>query len=324
MISTIKRILGPRLTSQVARLLGRHPAVAVVDVYSPPEFVRQQLAKIENDPRIGSRTDALAALRKLGLDDFASLLLYMPNNNFANLSGFLPAMAAKDVQLSWTGSSGMHLLKQTLDFVRSMVFNYVSLSGRALSEAKVLDFGCGYGRIARLMYYFVDEANFYGVDPWQKSIDLCNQAGLNVNFLLSDYLPTSLPVGETRFDLMYAFSVFTHLSERATLAALKTLRKYVTDSGLLVITIRPVEYWRGDPAVAPAEKTELEQRHRDAGFAFRPHPREAVDGDVTYGDTSMTFDWLSSHAPEWSIAGIDRSLNDAVQIYVFLRPAAVQ
>jgi len=320
MRSTLKRILGERNVARVRRALGK-PQLVQGNPFVFPEFVLEIVSKVESDPGITSRTDAIIALRNLGLDDFGTVLLSMPHPKFAKLSRLLPAMASDDVQIRWTGTCGIPLLKQTLDFVRSAAYNYSSVTGRSLSDATILDFGCGYGRIARLMYYFVNETNFYGVDPWDTSIELCRTAGLSTNFHISDYLPSDLPVGETRFDLMYAFSVFTHLSERATLAALRTLRRYSAESSILAVTIRPIEYWRQDKAVSAPERNDLELKHRQTGFAFRPHTRPPLDGDITYGETSITLDWLSTHCPEWTIQGIDRSLDDPFQIYVFLSPA---
>ena len=52
----------------------------------------------------------------------------------------------------------------------------------------------------------------------------------------------------------------------------------------------------------------------------RPKPmveighRPAVDGDVTYGDTSMTTEWIDANFPRWRISGIDRSLDDPYQL----------
>lgn len=323
MRSALKRILGARGVALARRIVGRPSVAANAPAalpYELPEFVRQIVSTVETDPAITGRSAAMAGLRKLGLDDFGALLLSMPNPQFPRLSALLPAMASEEVQNNWTGASGITLLKQTVNFVRSLACNYTSITGRPLSGANILDFGCGYGRIARLMYYFVDEQNFFGTDPWDKSIELCHGAGLTSNFLISDYLPTDLPVGETRFDLIYAFSVFTHLSERAALAAMKTLRKYVRDDGLAVVTIRPVEYWLHDKHASEPDRRRLQMLHRQTGFAFLPHNRPAVDGDITYGDTSMTLEWLSAHCPEWVVQAIDRSLDDPAQIYVFLRP----
>lgn len=290
-----------------------------------PELVQEIIAPIEADTAIATRRDAIRALRRLGLDDFGALLLSMPNPEFPRLSALLPSMASQEVQQNWTGSSGIPLLKQTLNFVRSMAYHFVSHTGRSLTGATALDYGCGYGRIARAMYYFVDEPDLFCVDPWDASIKLCRQAGLGENFRQSDYLPRDLPVGDVRFDLIYAFSVFTHLSERATFMALSTLRRYIKEDGLLVITIRPIEYWGCDPDVSPEETLRLERAHRTVGFSFRPHSREPVDGDITYGDTTLTPAWLAQRcrgwARGWAIVGLDRSLEDPLQIYVYLRPA---
>ena len=47
----------------------------------------------------------------------------------------------------------------------------------SVDEFSVLDFGCGYGRLARLFYYYIKQDNFYGVDPWDRSINECLDNG---------------------------------------------------------------------------------------------------------------------------------------------------
>jgi len=262
----------------------------------------------------------LHKLRVLGLSDFGELMISLPNKNYPKISKLLPQMASDEVQKNWTGSCGYTLLNQSLDFVRSLVYNYAKYTGKSLEDSKILDFGCGYGRIARLLYYFVNEENYFGVDPWDKSIQICNESGLTKNFLVSDYLPSELPVEENKFNLIFAFSVFTHLSERAMSTSLNTLSNYLNPNGIIAITIRPVEYW--DIDVHAKEKklvNEQKKLHQQNGFSFLPHNRDAVDGDITYGDTSMTLAWLKGKFPKFSVVGIDRSLNDAYQIYVFLK-----
>jgi hypothetical protein len=113
--------------------------------------------------------------------------------------------------------------------------------------------------------------------------------------------------------------VFTHTSERATRAALQTLRKYIAPSGLFALTIRPREYWASQPPYRD-QAAEFERQHDSKGFSFAPHVRPAVDGDVTFGDTSMTIEWLQANAPEWKIVDIDRNLSDPTQLIVFLKP----
>jgi len=161
---------------------------------------------------------------------------------------------------------------------------------------------------------------FYGVDPWDKSLEICSNDGLTKNFYQSDWLPTSLPFEPVKFDLIYSFSVFTHLSERATYAALNTLREYLTDDGVLLITIRPVEYWNLDAHAKKQNKSDLlKATHEDQGFAFLPHNREQIQGDINYGDTSIKLQWLSEKFPHFKIMKTDYSLSDSYQLYVFLQ-----
>jgi SAM-dependent methyltransferase len=272
----------------------------------------------------GEAEEGLQHLRHLSLDDFGQVLFGLPDDSLPNLSAVFPRMPSDDVQKSWTGHSGLPLLQRTSSFVRSVAYNCQNLLGHGMEDRTILDFGCGYGRIIRLMYYYSSPARIWGLDPWEKSIELCRADGVLGQLAVSDYLPTALPVGDVSFDLIYAFSVFTHLSERAATLALTTLRRYVARGGLFVITIRPKEYWDVlDPEVAARshiDRDELVARHERNGFAFVPDVREAIDGEVTYGHTSLSFEWIEQHAEGWNMVGYDHSLIDPFQLLVYLVP----
>jgi SAM-dependent methyltransferase len=259
----------------------------------------------------------LERLRQLPLDDFASLLLEMPNSKYPFLSAVLPRMADPQVQRDWTGSDGYTLLRQTLTFARLLEKNWILLKSEPLSNQRILDFGCGWGRIIRLLYYFSDPTNLYGCDPWSRSIDICKKDGIAANLALSDYLPKSLPFGQLSFDLIFAFSVFTHLSERATAVALGTLAQHLAPDGLLAITIRPVEHWDIQAGLSADDRESLKIEHAKYGFAFKPHSRAAVDGDITYGDTSISFSYLASKFPELKLRKMERTLDDPYQLVLF-------
>jgi SAM-dependent methyltransferase len=288
------------------------------------QLVESTLQAIEADPAINSREAALIALRRLGLEDFAHVLMAMPAPQFPRLSALLPRMASEDLQQRWTGATGITLLRQTSAFVRSLAYNYTKLGGGTLEGRLILDFGCGYGRIARWMYYFSQPARVFGVDPWERAIAVCRQDGLGPQFIQSSYLPATLPVDDIRFDLIYAFSVFTHLSERAMRAALATLAEYLNENGLLAITIRPVEYWQNEKLAQSQGLVDHQlAMHKEKGFSFLPHDhdkeRPRIDGEMTYGDSSFTLDWFSQAFPYFAIKGVDRSLDDPFQYYLFLQ-----
>ena len=263
---------------------------------------------------------ALDSLQALSLDDFAAFLWSMPDSDHPRLSRALPPMAPAETQERWTGASGARLLSQSVDFARLMMDFAEQQTGRPLGGARVLDYGCGYGRFARLLTHRVQVADYYGVDPWQPSIDACRAAGLGDNVQLSSYLPGSLPVESGTFDLAFAFSVFTHLSERATTCALPLLVDSLKPDGALVITIRPTTYWDVDQRTAGTPLAgEMKAQHSETGFAFLPQGGPTVDGDITYGDTSMSLQWLVSRAPGAEIVSTRVSVSDPHQLCVMMR-----
>jgi SAM-dependent methyltransferase len=261
---------------------------------------------------------ALGSLRELPIDDFGALLLSMPNRDYPNLSRLLPRMADAEVQRSWTGADGTVLLRQTLSFVRLLAYDFQRITGRPLEDRTILDYGCGWGRIIRLMYYFANPAQTYGCDPWDRSIAICQSDGVLGNLAISEYLPKTLPFDDQRFDLIYAFSVFTHLSERAMQTALQALHRVLSEDGVLVITIRPEEYWAYDQSVNPTEAAALEEAHATRGYAFRPHNREPIDGDITYGDASISLQYINQKVSGFRLRKIERTLEDPYQLVLFL------
>jgi len=258
---------------------------------------------------------AIMKLREFSLDEFGMVLANLPVD-CPNLVKILPSMASESVQRNWTGNSGLPLLQQSLAFMRSLDAGCKKYTGKGLGGS-ILDYGCGWGRLLRLALYYSDPAQLYGIDPWDESIKLCEQAGLSANLALCDYLPTSLPFGDTKFDCIYAFSVFTHLSERAALTAMKACAPRLKADGLLAITVRPEHYWDCIEDIGVRQK--MLEVHLGRGFAFMPHNRASIDGDITYGDTSISFDYIKNRWTDWTVAGYDYNCIDGPQVIVFLK-----
>lgn len=277
----------------------------------------EELGAIDGRIATVSPNEVPRLFRDIPLDAFGCLLLDVPQE-FPNLRAFFPSMVPDDVQANWTGDHGITLLHLSLAFVKTLVLGYEAISGRAIEDATVLDYGCGWGRLIRLLYRYVAHEQLYAVDPWDTSIELCREHGVKAHLALSEYVPRSLPFAR-RFDLIYAFSVFTHLSEKTTHVVLSTLRDHIADTGVLVLTIRPKEYWHlhSPGAVAAA----MIEAHDQTGFAFIPHDRLPIDGDITYGDTSISLGYFGAHFPRWKLARVDYNLIDGYQVILFFQPA---
>lgn len=271
----------------------------------------------ETAARTGDVNAALAALRRLGLDDFGQFVIGLPDPSFPRLSALLPAMAAEEIQTKWTGSSGVTLLRQTLAFTWIVRERFHSLAGRPAPGARILDFGCGYGRILRLMYYFSDPDRIFGVDAWDRSLDICRSDRVLGTLARSEPTPEALPVADGSIDLAYAFSVFTHLAEPTARAAFAAVRRAMAPDGVFFATVRPAEFWQfRDQAHKTGDAPRCMADHAAGGFAYVGH--NGPEG-ATYGDASISFDWLR-RLPGWRFAGYERSLLDPYQVVAALRP----
>ena len=131
----------------------------------------------------------------------------------------------------------------------------------------MLDFGCGWGRMLRFLARDVDPGDLYGCDPVEGILDVCRTTRVPANLARSEFVPERLPF-DGPFDLAYAFSVFTHLSERAHERCLRALHAALRPGGVLVVTVRPLEYLRFDanmhvwlgPAPAPTSPATCSRR----------------------------------------------------------------
>jgi SAM-dependent methyltransferase len=281
--------------------------------------IKKLVEQAEQNAGSGDLDAAIGRLRALCLADYGAVLFAMPLAEYPRLSALLPRMASVEMQQHWTGSSGKPLLQDSITMARLIAFTFESLAHRGLRAATVLDYGCGYGRLMRMMSYHVDPARLWGVDPSDTAVAACAADKMFGSIRQSDYLPVRLPVDGTRFDLSYAYSVFTHTSRRATFAALKVLRDTIRADGVLAITVRPIEFWDVQGGLDDADRARLKEAHQRDGFAFFPHGGAPVDGDITYGDTSMDPDWLAGQCPEWELRRHDRGVDD-LQTVLFFTP----
>lgn len=280
------------------------------------------LSVIDQSLPVTSEKDIPKLFGDIPLHVFGELSL-QEQKNFTNIKKFFPDMASEEVQKSWTGTHGRDLLRQSVSFIETVInFFKVKQGKEDLSDIKALDFGCGWGRLIRLLYKYVPASQIYGVDAWDLSLQICRDSGVRGNFDQIDYICKGIPFTE-KFDLIYAFSVFTHLSLISANAALKAIRNSISEDGLLVITIRPFDYWQfhsqhWKQEMPPVE--ELVQTHVKKGFAFVPHRREQVDGDITYGDTSISIEYIQENWKDWMIMDVKINNVDPYQSIVFLKP----
>lgn len=123
-------------------------------------------------------------------------------------------------------------------FIESMLPGGWFFDGKA-----VLDFGCGTGRTLATFVREAERAEFFGCDIHAESIDWAKRS-LSPPFQFfhcAEEPPLDQPDG--RFDLIYAMSVFTHLTDQWS-AWLVELHRLLRPDGIAVVSVL-------GPAMAP-------------------------------------------------------------------------
>lgn len=282
-----------------------------------------QLLKQLETSNSSDTSSLLSQLRSIGLTEFALVTNAMNPHDYPSLGKHIPSRTADDIQLLFTGSTDTELLKQSIDFVRHF-FSQAAMYQTSLIEthdstAKILDYGCGWGRLLRLFTFYFSPDNLLGVDPWDKALVECEKAGITSPTQLNERDASDL-VG-MKFNAGYSFSVFTHLPSSLAKSVLKNLSQSFPRDGIFVITVRPPEYWDIRIEHAKNEKNNPEvfekaiDSHYANGFSYVPRNAKTVE---YYGDASMTTGWIDSNIPEWRIISQERSLSDPAQIYLTL------
>lgn len=101
---------------------------------------------------------------------------------------------------------------------------------------KVLDFGCGSGRVMRFLRDGPDSCHLYGTDIDRQAISWCRRHLPFATWYTNKALPPTAYPNDT-FDFIYAISVFTHIDEEMQFAWLKELKRISKPGGILILTV---------------------------------------------------------------------------------------
>ena len=225
----------------------------------------------------------------------------------ALLGRYLPGLPDPEVQIRFTGSAGLQTLREAANF-------YVvtrDAFGPPTPGARALDFGCGWGRITRFFIKDFAPGHLVGIDPLPEAVDLARATNRWAEFRQSALLPpVDLPTAS--LDLIFAFSVFSHLTEEVHLRWLDEFGRLLRPGGRLVVTTRKRSFIedcdrirrtdRRGPAnvgafIAFTDTAEWLRRY-DAG-EFCNDPVGGGDGlpEATYGETCIPAAYVQQRWP---------------------------
>jgi ubiquinone/menaquinone biosynthesis C-methylase UbiE len=100
---------------------------------------------------------------------------------------------------------------------------------------RLLDFGCGSGRLAWALGREPIKIDYYGIDIDQRLLDFArSKAPAHFRFALNHAL--TLPAPDASADMVCAFSVFTHLRHSETYLYLEDIRRVLRTEGKLIFS----------------------------------------------------------------------------------------
>lgn len=219
-----------------------------------------------------------------------------------------PRFASPEMQLSTVGG----VYEQTLDEVFPFyvfVKDSCARNGTALRKnSEILDFGVGWGRIIRFFMKDVDVTRLHGVDTSAEYLGAARDTGVPGQLHQIDPLGR-LPYSDNFFDLVYAYSVFTHLPENVADHWLAEIARTLKPGALLVATVEPPRFldffasldpqdeslhpWHAALATKIRADTGLKARLQADGFVFMPQGDGILD--AVYGDSVMTPAYFREH-----------------------------
>jgi 2-polyprenyl-3-methyl-5-hydroxy-6-metoxy-1,4-benzoquinol methylase len=149
----------------------------------------------------------------------------------------LPAFPSDELQVNTTGQSGVETLREAFVFYQDCVTTLAEIGAPLTREQKVLDFGVGWGRIARFFMESVPKEGIYGIDVTDDFVKVCRDTFGNKNFYTCEpFPPTDLP--HHKFNLITGYSVFSHLSEDACKNWMDEFHRILMPGGVVALTTR--------------------------------------------------------------------------------------
>jgi 2-polyprenyl-3-methyl-5-hydroxy-6-metoxy-1,4-benzoquinol methylase len=149
----------------------------------------------------------------------------------------LPEFPDAALQLSTTGLSGREAIEKAAAFHQDVCSVLEGCGASLRPGQRLLDFGCGWGRIARMFMRDVSAQDIHGIDVDPEFIALCRELFLSDNFSVCPPIPDGSLRAES-FDLIVSYSVFSHLSEAATRAWLDAFHRALKPRAFVAFTTR--------------------------------------------------------------------------------------
>jgi SAM-dependent methyltransferase len=175
------------------------------------------------------------AIRNLEDDAWLQLLKRSINSRFVEGVQF-PEFPPENVQSNFVGTVNEETLREAYPFY-VLVKDYAHMLGKPLTlSSRFLDFGCGWGRYMRFFWKDLHPKNMYGCDVDKFIISVCKSTNVPGIYNIIDS-KGKLPYPDNFFDVIIAYSVFTHLPEDVHLHWVKELARVARPGCVFCLTL---------------------------------------------------------------------------------------
>jgi SAM-dependent methyltransferase len=147
----------------------------------------------------------------------------------------LPPEALQTGTVGRAGESALRDAFMFWKFCRQMLIEH----GNGLSKkSKIMDFGVSWGRIIRFWLRDTAPENLSGFDVEERFLSFARDHVKGPNYAISNHAPP-LPIEDNSLDLVYAFSVFSHLPKDLADAWIGEFARVLKPGGIACLTTRP-------------------------------------------------------------------------------------
>jgi len=237
-----------------------------------------------------------------------------------------PRFPSSSVQLGFNGAAdeeGMYRAHALWRYAEGYSRSFGSPLHR---DSKVLDIGCGWGRITRTFARDVSPENIYGVDIDPTAVALCQCLGVPGQFKVTQP-GAPLPFPDNTFDVITANSVFTHLPESVTVALLTEMRRVTKEGGVVVFTVEDESFFdyldipdiqnKGERwrllSKYIGQADDLRKRAAQGEYVYLVTNNEGVRTSDVYGDAVIPLSWLQQNC--WQLFNFVRYDSARAPVY---------
>jgi glycosyltransferase involved in cell wall biosynthesis/ubiquinone/menaquinone biosynthesis C-methylase UbiE len=290
---------------------GEYLDVIVVQKLEPGSSQEHQA----EDTRAGSPgEDIYTKYKNYADDEWYQVILQTVDTPVIDGINF-PSLPSEDLQKDMVGFSGKAALEDAYKFYRVIKQALYKLDKSLTVDSRILDFGCGFGRHLRFFLKDVPAKNLFGVDIDPAFIEISRETFPQVSFRRTAILP-SVQFPDTYFDLIYAYSVFSHLNQQVGKAWVDEFSRLIKAGGVVIVTTHSrrfidfCESLRSDPRkakehpwyerLAESAFVDPEQDHKDyenGNFVFAatdsgPVRTKDFYGEAVISPAYITNEWL--------------------------------